>query len=151
MTSSGRTLALAVLYFGNPEKDDIYREEMDQWEAAGVVSVKRPYSCKPEWSEGCARPALERARGGVSSLGSGGKGVCVRVPQYGRGVEESGQHSHGELNTEDDAKARFEDIRNVRYGMDMFEKGSRRMMVGFVNSSGAGTGHGLVCPLAASL
>ncbi|KAK9327395.1 cytochrome P450 [Lipomyces starkeyi] len=72
-------LAPAVLYFGcrDPEKDDIYRDEMDQWEAAGVVSVKGAYSRKPEL-------ILE------------GK-------------------------TEDDAKAWFEGIRNVRYAMDVFD------------------------------
>ncbi|MDO5053082.1 MAG: cytochrome P450 [Pseudoclavibacter sp.] len=40
----------ALLFFGcrGPQLDDLYREELDAWEADGVVEVRRAYSRAPE-------------------------------------------------------------------------------------------------------
>ncbi|KAK9342387.1 cytochrome P450 [Lipomyces starkeyi] len=129
MKSSGRTLAPAVLYFGcrDPEKDDIYRDEMDQWEAAGVVSVKRAYSRKPELSDGCAyvQDRLWKEREEVSRLWDRGAKVFVCGSRnMGEGVKKvaiSIRMENSKGATEDDAKAWFEGIRNVRYAMDVFD------------------------------
>lgn len=55
LRESGQTLAPAALFYGcrDPVCDDLYRDEFDAWEAAGVVTVFRAYSRKQELSEGC--------------------------------------------------------------------------------------------------
>lgn len=51
---SGEKLAPAMLFFGcrHPGKDDLYREEIDQWEASGAVTTRRTYSQLPDKSGG---------------------------------------------------------------------------------------------------
>ncbi|KAH7031507.1 bifunctional P-450:NADPH-P450 reductase [Microdochium trichocladiopsis] len=55
LKESGAQLAPAALFYGcrDPAVDDLYRDEFDAWEAAGVVSVFRAYSRAPEQAEGC--------------------------------------------------------------------------------------------------
>lgn len=55
LRESGQTLAPAALFYGcrDPACDDLYRDEFDAWEAAGVVTVFRAYSRMQELSEGC--------------------------------------------------------------------------------------------------
>lgn len=55
LRESGQPLAPAALFYGcrDPDRDDLYREEFDAWEAAGVVSVFRAYSRREELSWGC--------------------------------------------------------------------------------------------------
>ncbi|KAK5007552.1 hypothetical protein LTR28_005140 [Elasticomyces elasticus] len=51
---AGRTLAPAVLFLGcrDPDKDELYRAELDKWEKMGAVDIKRAYSRKSEASNG---------------------------------------------------------------------------------------------------
>ncbi|CAM1509566.1 Fc.00g033050.m01.CDS01 [Cosmosporella sp. VM-42] len=55
--AAGLQLAPALLFFGcrEPGMDDIYRNELDEWQRQGFVSVRRAYSRKPEHTEaqGC--------------------------------------------------------------------------------------------------
>ncbi|KAK7718990.1 hypothetical protein SLS63_010313 [Diaporthe eres] len=55
LRESGQALAPAALFYGcrDPACDDLYRDEFDAWEAAGVVSVFRAYSRRHELSGGC--------------------------------------------------------------------------------------------------
>ncbi|RDA84463.1 hypothetical protein CP532_0075 [Ophiocordyceps camponoti-leonardi (nom. inval.)] len=53
--SGGRDVGPALLFYGCslPDEDDLYREEFDEWEKQGVVSVRRAYSGKTDASKGC--------------------------------------------------------------------------------------------------
>ncbi|PHH78447.1 hypothetical protein CDD80_6854 [Ophiocordyceps camponoti-rufipedis] len=53
--SGGREVGPALLFYGcsRPEDDDLYRDELDKWEAEGAVRVRRAYSKQPDASEGC--------------------------------------------------------------------------------------------------
>lgn len=46
MAEAGRELAPVFLFFGcrAPGVDDLYRDDFDAWQAAGVVDVRRAYS-----------------------------------------------------------------------------------------------------------
>ncbi|KAF5001118.1 hypothetical protein FGRMN_1229 [Fusarium graminum] len=51
----GQQVGPALLFYGcnSGDEDDMYRDEFDTWEKAGVVSVRRAYSAAPEDSHGC--------------------------------------------------------------------------------------------------
>lgn len=129
MKSSGRTIAPAVLYFGcrNPYTDDLYRDEMDQWEAAGVLAVKRTYSRRPKLSEGHTyiQDLLWNDREQFSQLWDCGAKVFVcGSHNLGEGVKEvviRARMEFSEGTSEDDARAWFESIRNERYVIDVFD------------------------------
>ncbi|PHH62243.1 hypothetical protein CDD81_7303 [Ophiocordyceps australis] len=55
MVRAGRKVAPAMLFFGcrAPDSDDIYAEQLAEWEKLGVVDVRRAYSDAPEHSYGC--------------------------------------------------------------------------------------------------
>ncbi|TQN65714.1 Bifunctional cytochrome P450/NADPH--P450 [Colletotrichum shisoi] len=97
LVAAGRTLAPALLFFGcrRPGADDLYREELDRWEEAGAVAVRRAYSRAAGESEGC-RVILESAKEG------------------------EGQPELKGLDYEE-AKKWFEGIRNERYATDVFD------------------------------
>jgi cytochrome P450 / NADPH-cytochrome P450 reductase len=54
MKKSGHQLAPAVLYHGCRQRgrDDLYADELEEWEKAGVVAVKRTFSKTPQVSRG---------------------------------------------------------------------------------------------------
>ncbi|KXJ86960.1 cytochrome P450 [Microdochium bolleyi] len=70
--AGARELAPAVLFYGcrDPSVDDLYRDEFDAWEAAGVVKVFRAYSRRPNEAEGCryVQERLWRERALVGEL-----------------------------------------------------------------------------------
>ncbi|KAI3395136.1 hypothetical protein diail_1751 [Diaporthe ilicicola] len=134
MLGAGRKLAPAILFFGcrSPEQDDLYREELDKWEAAGAVEVRRAYSRKPDASEGCAhvQDRLWRDRREVQELwgqgakifvcGSRGVGDAVRevaIRMYVDGAKEN----HGKDMSVEEATERFDAVRNERYATDVFD------------------------------
>jgi cytochrome P450 / NADPH-cytochrome P450 reductase len=88
--SQAQDLAPAALFYGcrDPACDDLYREEFDAWEAAGVVTVFRAYSRKADLSEGCqyVQDRLWRERGLVGDLWNT-EGSRVYVCGAGRIVE----------------------------------------------------------------
>ncbi|EXM18563.1 Flavoprotein pyridine nucleotide cytochrome reductase [Fusarium oxysporum f. sp. vasinfectum] len=52
---AGRTIGPALLFYGlnAPDEDDMYREQFDEWEQRGVVSMRRAFSHASDQSEGC--------------------------------------------------------------------------------------------------
>jgi cytochrome P450/NADPH-cytochrome P450 reductase len=52
---AGRKIGPALLFYGlnAPDEDDMYREQFDEWEHRGVVSVRRAFSYAKDQSEGC--------------------------------------------------------------------------------------------------
>ncbi|KAG5659087.1 hypothetical protein KAF25_000289, partial [Fusarium avenaceum] len=52
---AGREIGPALLFYGlnSPDEDDMYREQFDEWEHRGVVSVRRAFTHAKDQSEGC--------------------------------------------------------------------------------------------------
>jgi cytochrome P450/NADPH-cytochrome P450 reductase len=132
LSAKHRTLAPALFFFGcrSPDEDDIYREQLDEWEAQGVVQVVRAYSRAPERSDGCKHvdDAMWKHRDRLVELwkkgakvyvcGSRGVSESVREAVIKIGVEQCG----GSRNADEAATREwFEGLRNVRYVMDVFD------------------------------
>lgn len=51
---AGADVGFALLFYGlnAPDEDDMYRDQFDEWEKQGVVSVRRAFTHAPEKSEG---------------------------------------------------------------------------------------------------
>ncbi|KAK6222971.1 bifunctional P-450:NADPH-P450 reductase [Colletotrichum tabaci] len=138
LVAAGRTLAPALLFFGcrRPGADDLYREELDRWEEAGAVAVRRAYSRAAGESEGCqyVQHRLWHEREEVSRLwAEGAKMFVCGTRNVGKAVEETcvrvilesakegdGQPELRGLDYEG-AKKWFEGIRNERYATDVFD------------------------------
>lgn len=134
MLDAGRTLAPALLFFGcrDPGQDDLYREELDAWQAAGAVDVRRSYSRDPAASEGCAhvQDRLWRDRAEVQALwdrgakvfvcGSRGVGDAVREVAI-RMYVDGARVNHGRELSVEEATERFDAMRNERYSTDVFD------------------------------
>ncbi|KAM5345779.1 hypothetical protein ACJ41O_011640 [Fusarium nematophilum] len=130
ISSGGRTLAPALLFFGcrSPEHDDLYRRELDEWQALGAVDVRRAYSRREEDSDGCkyVQDRMWRDRGDVVDLWRRGAKVFVCGSRV---VSESAREAilriKGEMDEvemgEEEARAWFEGLRNVRYMTDVFD------------------------------
>ncbi|RYP37718.1 hypothetical protein DL766_001367 [Monosporascus sp. MC13-8B] len=133
MCAAGRKLAPALLFFGcrEPGRDDLYADELAEWEAAGAVTVVRAYSRRPELSGGArhvqdAIALRERefqdlwARGaklyicGSRAVGRGVRDVCVRMR-----VEE--ERRNGREVSQEEAEKWWEELRNTRYATDVFD------------------------------
>lgn len=52
---AGRKIGPALLFYGlnAPDEDDMYRDQFDEWEKRGVVSVRRAFTDANDQSEGC--------------------------------------------------------------------------------------------------
>lgn len=129
---SGRKLAPARLYFGckDPEKDDLYREEMDFWEQMGAVVAYRTFSQKKDksggfghidemlvehkeelldlWDQG-ARVYVCGSRG----LGESTKEACLKI------AREKAKRL-GKDDSDETMEAWFDRVRNERYSTDVF-------------------------------
>ncbi|KAG4255585.1 cytochrome P450 [Fusarium proliferatum] len=130
---SGRPLAPAVLFFGcrDPSVDDLYRDEFDEWESAGAVTVFRAFSRKPDASHGSkyVQDRIWRERMTLAELwnkdarifvcGSNRMANSVKDALLQIVAEESGKH--GEPMSEEETAAWFESIRNERYATDVFD------------------------------
>lgn len=133
MMGAGRKAAPALLFFGcrSPD-DDLYADELAQWEAQGAVEVRLAYSRASDQSAGCrhVQDRLWHDRADVCDLwdrgariyvcGSGdvGKAVeaaCVKM------VQDSVKAKRGKDMTEAAARERFEQHRNERYVTDVFD------------------------------
>ncbi|KAK4508329.1 hypothetical protein PRZ48_002067 [Zasmidium cellare] len=127
--ASGRKLAPAHLYFGcrQPNKDDLYHDELAFWESMSAVSVHRSYSQIPEgpkhihevlladkerivelWDQG-AKVYVCGSRG----LGESVKGACMEI------AGESAK-ARGMTGSEEAVGRWFESIRNERFSTDVF-------------------------------
>ncbi|POS72529.1 bifunctional P-450/NADPH-P450 reductase [Diaporthe helianthi] len=134
MLEAGRKLAPALLFFGcrSPDQDDLYREELDRWQAAGAVDVRRAYSRQPEASEGCVhvQDRLWHDRGEVQALwekgakiyvcGSRGVGDAVKEVAIKIYVDTAKEKYGKDLSVEE-ATARFDAVRNERFATDVFD------------------------------
>lgn len=130
---AGHSLAPAVLYFGCRErgKDDLYREELDLWEAGGVVSVRRAFSHNPEFSEGCKhiQDRIWRERDQIIDLwnqdaqayicGSRVMGESTKDTFVNIFMETA--QKEGKDTCKEDMKNWFETLKNTRYAVEVFD------------------------------
>jgi cytochrome P450/NADPH-cytochrome P450 reductase len=131
MISSGRTLAPAILFFGcrAPGIDDLYREEMDAWEKAGVVKVRRSYSRKPEESNGCkyVQDKMWKDREVVAKYWEDGAKVYVcgsrAIADGAKTMFLKIKSTMEDQKQLDEAAAEkwFTSLRNIRYVTDVFD------------------------------
>ncbi|VUC32293.1 unnamed protein product [Clonostachys rosea] len=133
MIAAGRRLAPAVLFFGcrSPATDDLYREELDEWQRIGAVDVRRAYSRETGAAEskGC-KYVQDRAwhdREELMKLWKEGAKVYVCGSKaVGESVKEVMIRMRKEMVPEgeqDDEKLQewFNSLRNVRYVVDVFD------------------------------
>ncbi|KAK4998833.1 hypothetical protein LTR66_002023 [Elasticomyces elasticus] len=124
---AGRTLAPAVLFLGcrDPDKDELYRAELDKWEKMGAVDIKRAYSRKRHkyvqdalWANRSQVMDLWDRGAHVFVCGSRELGEAIRavsLRMYRERAEERGKDSNDET-----AEKWFDGIRNDRYATDVF-------------------------------
>jgi cytochrome P450/NADPH-cytochrome P450 reductase len=113
--------------------DDLYRQELEQWEQLGAVDVRRAYSRAEEKSEGCKyvqdrmwrdkedivklwRDGAKVYVCGARRIADAAKDVCIRVK-----VEmEKEKQSDGDVD-EKSVQEWFDSLRNIRYVTDVFD------------------------------
>lgn len=134
MIGAGRKIAPALLFFGcrAPGEDDLYADELTQWEALGAVQVRRAYSRASDESVGCkyVQDRLSHDRDDVYKLWDrgakiyvcGGRDVgkaveeaCVQLISERQGTKRGGAMS------EEAARAWFDKQRNERFVTDVFD------------------------------
>ncbi|KAK1998807.1 cytochrome P450 [Colletotrichum falcatum] len=133
MIEAGRTLAPALLFFGcrSPEHDDLYRDELDRWQALGAVSVRRAYSRDPGGSEGCRHvqdriwhdrgEVVELWRQGAKAYVCGSRGVAESAKDAIIKIKVEMERADDRDADEESAKEWFEALRNIRYVTDVFD------------------------------
>ncbi|KAI6497010.1 hypothetical protein PoMZ_05916 [Pyricularia oryzae] len=127
LVGAGRKVAPLLLFFGcrEPGVDDLYREELEGWEAKGVLSVRRAYSRRTEQSEGCryVQDRLLKNRAEVKSLWSQDAKVFVcGSREVAEGVKEAMfKVVAGKEGSSEEVQAWYEEVRNVRYASDIFD------------------------------
>jgi cytochrome P450/NADPH-cytochrome P450 reductase len=127
---SGRTLAPALLFFGcrAPDQDDLYRDEFDSWQKLGAVQVRRAYS---RHREGCRyvqdriwqdkEDFIELWNKGAMVYVCGSRAMADSVKEVMIKVKtEIEKRSGGDIGL-DEARKWFDEQRNVRYVMDVFD------------------------------
>uniref|UniRef100_A0A0C4DJD1 Bifunctional cytochrome P450/NADPH--P450 reductase n=1 Tax=Fusarium oxysporum (strain Fo5176) TaxID=660025 RepID=A0A0C4DJD1_FUSOF len=127
---SGRTLAPALLFFGcrAPDQDDLYRDEFDSWQRLGAVQVRRAYS---RHREGCRyvqdriwqdkEDFIELWNKGAMVYVCGSRAMADSVKEVMLKVKtEIEKRSGGDIGL-DEARKWFDEQRNVRYVMDVFD------------------------------
>jgi cytochrome P450/NADPH-cytochrome P450 reductase len=133
MINAGRKLAPAVLLFGcrSPGRDDLYADELAEWEKAGAVTVKRAYSRATDKSNGAkyVQDLLvtykdeviplwrDNARMYICGSRAIGEGVRREAIKMNIGHEKD----NGKELTEEEAKEWWDSLRNVRYATDVFD------------------------------
>ncbi|KAL0944912.1 bifunctional p-450-like protein [Colletotrichum truncatum] len=133
MIAAGRTLAPALLFFGcrSPDHDDLYREEFEQWEAAGAVSVRRAYSRDSDKSDGCKHvqdrmwkdreELVDLWKQGAKAYVCGSRGVAESAKETIIKIKVEMEQAKGEETDSEHVKDWFESLRNIRYVTDVFD------------------------------
>ncbi|KAI2627622.1 bifunctional P-450:NADPH-P450 reductase [Hypoxylon sp. NC1633] len=133
MVRSGRKVAPAVLYHGcrEPARDDLYADELSDWEAAGAVAVKRTFSRTPQKSGGYkyVQDALWADRHRFLELWSqgaqlyicGSRKVGQAVEKVAKSIQKEAAELKGERLSDEEAKKWWDGLRNVRCATDVFD------------------------------
>jgi cytochrome P450/NADPH-cytochrome P450 reductase len=130
---AGRKLAPAHLYIGyrHPDKDELYRDEMDWFHKMGAVEIHHAFSQAPEHSGGhkhvddvlrAHRELLGQLwKDGARVYVCGSKGVGDAVKEIAQDQYRLAAREKGEDDGVEAANKWFEGIRNERYSTDVFD------------------------------
>jgi cytochrome P450/NADPH-cytochrome P450 reductase len=122
-----------VLYYGcrEPGRDDLYSDELAQWEKIGAVTIKRAYSRTPGKSGGhkYVQDALWTDRKDIGELWEnnaklfvcGSKRVGAAVQEVAFRMKSADGKLKGKEYTEEEVQAWWAKLRNVRYATDVFD------------------------------
>ncbi|KAF3070556.1 hypothetical protein GL218_00250 [Daldinia childiae] len=134
MIAAGRKVAPALLFIGSrePGRDDLYADELAEWESTGAVTVHRAFSRKPEAAGGnrYVQDALRASEEDILKLWrEGAKLYICGSRAVGDGVKEAivelvkkgAQETHGKDVTDEQAARWWEGMRNTRYATDVFD------------------------------
>lgn len=79
MRATGRQVGEALLYFGtnDPDVDYLYRDELNAWEAMGVVSLRPVFSAQPRNAEVFVQHRLWNDRAEIEDAFRGGADFFV--------------------------------------------------------------------------
>lgn len=129
---AGRNLAPALLFLGcrDPQKDELYRQEFDKWEAMGAVKVLRAYSKKPEASDGHKyvqdqilaqkTEVLELWDQGSKVYVCGSRNLEISVREVSKKLYVDRAKEKGKEMSEEAAESWFVELRNARFATDVF-------------------------------
>ncbi|KAK0701590.1 cytochrome P450 [Lasiosphaeria miniovina] len=148
--AAGRNLAPALLFFGcrGPSSDDLYRDELDKWQAMGAVDVRRAYS-RVNLGDGSGSAVGEACRCryvddrlwhdrvdlmelwdrgakvfvcGSRGMGERVKKVFVKMLSLERQDQIPGDAGSGPGSSQEQRALKwFESIRNERYATEVFD------------------------------
>ncbi|KAI5855550.1 bifunctional P-450:NADPH-P450 reductase [Durotheca rogersii] len=133
MIKSGRKVAPAVLYHGcrSPGGDDLYADELKDWEQAGAVVVKRAFSKASEKSGGSKyvqdvvwadrKYFLELWGKGALLYVCGSRKVSHGVEETVLRIQKDAAEEKGEDFNDEQAKKWWDEQRNVRHATDVFD------------------------------
>jgi cytochrome P450/NADPH-cytochrome P450 reductase len=119
-----------LLFVGcrGPHLDDLYREELDQWQAQGAVDVRRAFSrvgSEDTEARGCkyVQDRLRHDSADVKRLWDDGARVYVCGSRHvGEAVKLAiGKILLGDVATEGQVGKWYEGVRNERYATDVFD------------------------------
>ena len=128
----GRKLAPAYLFIGcaKPDKDALFRDELEQWEKDGVVKLFYAYSKAKDQSKGCRyvqERLWEERKEMTKVFNEGAKLYVCGSSMVGEGVSATTKRifldnaeEAGESLTDEDAEAFFARIKSDRYASDVF-------------------------------
>ncbi|GKT48139.1 bifunctional cytochrome P450/NADPH--P450 reductase [Colletotrichum spaethianum] len=133
MLIAGRTLAPALLFFGcrSPDNDDLYREELDDWEALGAVSVRRAFSWESDKSNGC-KHAQDRVwhdrkelihlwEQGAKIYVCGSRDVAESTKETIIKIKIAMEKEKGVETEAESIQEWFDSLRNIRYMTDTYD------------------------------
>jgi cytochrome P450/NADPH-cytochrome P450 reductase len=130
MIATGRKLAPAILFFGcrSPDVDDLYKDEFAEWQRIGAVDVRHAYSVQSDASEGCKHvqdrlwhdryDLVNLWRDGAKVFMCGSSGVAESVREM---VVKIKKETDPDEPSEEEARAWFQSLRNIRYVTDVFD------------------------------
>jgi cytochrome P450/NADPH-cytochrome P450 reductase len=137
--AAGRTVAPALLFFGchGPNSDDIYRSEMDAWQAFGAVDVRRAYSRvdldSPEARDaaGCKHvddrlwtdrdDVIDLWKRGARMYVCGSRDVGESVKRVVLKMATQAREKDGHDASPEATEKWFANMRNERYATDVFD------------------------------
>ncbi|TVY81615.1 Bifunctional cytochrome P450/NADPH--P450 reductase [Lachnellula suecica] len=129
---AGRKLAPAYLFIGcaDPNKDALFKSELQQWEEQGVVKLFYAYSQAKEHSKGCRhvqdrlweeREDMKKVfASGAKLYVCGSSGVGEGVAAMTKKIYDEAEDALGRPKTEEEVEEWFQGIKSDRYASDVF-------------------------------
>ncbi|KAB8218941.1 fatty acid hydroxylase [Aspergillus novoparasiticus] len=125
--AGGVEVGPALLFYGcnSPDEDDMYKNEFDEWQAQGVVDVRRAYTHCPEASKNCkfVQDRIWADREDTASLFRKGAQVYIcGAGIVGAGVEKAMAQIRAQATGDDEqtSLAWVQELKGVRYWADVF-------------------------------